>query len=233
MEAEPARWLLLIHEIPPKPGYVRVKSWRRLQRLGAVAIKGSVWALPRTDETVEDFQWVLREIVQGGGDASLVEARFIDGIDDDQVVGMFHAARDADYAGVVEEAQGLLGKRRKRLEDEERHELIADLGRLRRRLEEVEAIDFFHADGREAARQAIASVEARVVPPSPETPTGAARPAEMRGRTWVTRKGIHIDRMASAWLIRRFIDPDATFKFVPPRGYKPAAGELRFDMYEA
>jgi hypothetical protein len=52
-------------------------------------------------------------------------------------------------------------------------------------------------------------------------------------RVWVTRKGIHVDRMASAWLIRRFIDTEALFKFVPARGYEPEMGELRFDMFEA
>jgi hypothetical protein len=231
-ETADARWLLLIHQIPPKPGYFRVKIWRRLQRLGAVAIKGSVWALPRTEGTLEDFQWILREIVQGGGDASLIEARFIDGIDDDQVIALFHAARDADYARILSETEALLGKRRKRLDEEERQDLVTDVGRLRRALEEVEALDFFHAPGRDAAQQALASIDARLAPPVREGNAGRPRP-EMRGRTWVTRKGIHIDRMASAWLIRRFIDPDARFKFVPPRGYKPAAGERRFDMFDA
>src|SRR6266498_3380883 len=74
------RWMLLIHQIPPIPAYLRVKVGRHLHRIGAVAIKNSVYALPRSDETQEDFQWVLREIVKGGGDASLVEARFIEGL---------------------------------------------------------------------------------------------------------------------------------------------------------
>ena len=68
------RWLLLIHQIPPKPAYFRVKIWRRLQAVGAVAIKNSVYVVPKTDETQEDFEWLLREIVKGGGDASICEA---------------------------------------------------------------------------------------------------------------------------------------------------------------
>ena len=84
-ETDDARWLLLIHQIPPKPSYLRVKIWRRLQRLGAVAIKNSVYALPKSDQSREDFQWVLREIVEGGGDGTLCEARLVDGMTDEQV----------------------------------------------------------------------------------------------------------------------------------------------------
>jgi DNA-binding transcriptional regulator PaaX len=88
------RWLLLIHAIPPKPNYLRVKIGRRLQRLGAVAIKNSVYALPKNDEAHEDFQWVAREIVEGEGDASIVEARFVDGLSDAQIEALFQSARE-------------------------------------------------------------------------------------------------------------------------------------------
>src|SRR6059058_3671304 len=105
--ATEGRWLLLIHQIPPKPDYFRVKVWRRLQRLGAVAIKNSVYVLPKNEQTQEDFQWVLREIVEGGGDASLCEARFVEGLSDDQVEALFQAARGAEYDQIVEEVRRL------------------------------------------------------------------------------------------------------------------------------
>ena len=98
------RWLLLIHQIPPKPPYFRVKIWRRLQAMGAVAIKNSVYAAPRTDETQEDFEWLLREIVKGGGDASICEARFVDGLQDHHVEALFNAARESDYRQIADEA---------------------------------------------------------------------------------------------------------------------------------
>ncbi len=107
-EPTEARWLLLIHQIPPKPNYLRVKVWRRLQRLGAVAVKNSVYVLPRSEQAQEDFQWVAREIVEGGGDASICEARFMEGLSDEQVEAIFHAARDVDYAQVAEAARRLL-----------------------------------------------------------------------------------------------------------------------------
>src|SRR5881296_2688132 len=106
-ESPEARWLLLIHQIPPKPDYFRVKIWRRLQRLGSVAIKNSVYVLPHSEQTAEDFQWVLREIRSGGGDGTVCEARFIEGLTDAQVGAMFHRARDADYTQIAEEARRL------------------------------------------------------------------------------------------------------------------------------
>ncbi len=233
-----ARWLLLIHQIPPKPDYFRVKIWRRLQRLGAVAIKNSVYVLPRTEQTQEDFQWVMREIVEGGGDASICEARFIEGLSDEQVEALFHAARDADYARLAADVRSLFDTvpTRKDITDVQRREVEAELARLGRRFAEISAIDFCGAPGREAVDGLLAGLEQRLrakVESAATRPDAQGDRASVRGRTWVTRKGIHIDRMASAWLIRRFIDPAATFKFVPGKGYRPEKGELRFDMFEA
>src|SRR6185369_3506918 len=232
-ETSEARWLLLIHQVPPKPNYFRVKIWRRLQRLGAVAIKSSVYALPRTDQTHEDFEWVMREIVEGGGDASICEARFVEGLSDDQVEAMFNAARDADYAQLAEEVRGLFAglPAHTDLSEEQRRDVEAQLARVTRRFGEITALDFFNARGREAVDGLIAGIEQRLRAKVPAAQ--AVDRYRVRGGTWVTRQGIHIDRIASAWLIRRFIDPAATFKFVPGKGYRPEPGELRFDMFQA
>jgi hypothetical protein len=104
--------------------------------------------------------------------------------------------------------------------------------RLRRRLAALTGIDFFGAPGREIAEGLVSDLE-RQVHARPAAVPRATRLDELRGRTWVTRKGVHIDRIASAWLIRRFVDADGRFKFVPARGYRPEPGELRFDMFEA
>jgi hypothetical protein len=228
-----ARWLLLIHQVPPKPNYFRVKVWRRLQRLGAVAIKSSVYALPRNEQTYEDFEWVMREIIEGGGDASICEARFVEGLSDDQVEALFNAARDADYAQLAEEIRGLFNTlpTANTLSDSERRDVEPQLARLTRRFGEITAIDFLNAPGREAVDGLIAGIEQRLR--TKASTERSAEPARVRGGTWVTRQGIHIDRIASAWLIRRFIDPAAVFKFVAGKGYRPERGELRFDMFEA
>jgi hypothetical protein len=234
-ESNNGRWLLLIHQLPPKPNYLRVKIWRRLQRLGAVAIKNSVYALPKNDQAQEDFQWVLREIIEGNGDGTLCEARLIDGVTDDHVEGLFQSARAADYAQIAEDAR-LLGKTlpvKVKPAEADRLELEHEIVKLRRRLDEVVAIDFFGAPGREAANGLISEIELR-------SRGNKGRPSQtkidrekLRRKIWVTRKGIHVDRIASAWLVRRFIDEDAKFKFVPAKGYKPLSNEIRFDMFEA
>jgi hypothetical protein len=238
MQESERLWLLLIHQIPPKPDYFRVKIWRRLQRLGAVAIKNSVYVLPKNDQTQEDFQWVLREVVEGQGEASLCEARFVDGLSDEEVEALFQAARGAEYDQIAEEARRLaeISLPNGQTEETRHTKLEIDLVKLRRRLAEVVAIDFFGAPGREVAEGLVSGVEARMTGKNSMLGPDSARTLrreDFLGKTWVTRKGIYVDRMASAWLIRRFIDPDARFKFVPPKGYKPLPGELRFDMFEA
>ena len=158
------RWLLFIHRLPPKPDYLRVKVARRLRKLGAVAIKKTVYALPAGEEALEDFEWLRREVEAEGAAAVIAEAEFITGISTEELASMF---------GLQRKSGG----------------------------------------------------------PIPQT---TARPERVKpGRVWVTRADIHVDRIASAWLIRRFIDKAAKFKFVAPKGYRSRAGELRFDMYDA
>ena len=103
----PEKWLLLIHQIPPKPNAFRVKIWRRLQQIGAISIKQSVYAMPFSNESREDFGWILKEIMDGGGDASILEARFIEGLTDEQVVGLFQSARKTDYEKIISDAASL------------------------------------------------------------------------------------------------------------------------------
>jgi hypothetical protein len=229
-------WLLLIHQLPAKPAYLRVKIWRRLQDLGAIAVKNAVHALPMNEETQEDFEWLLREIVEGGGEAFLCEARLIDGLSDERVRALFDQARDADYQDIVEEGRALSKSLRPNAKPEVVAEYRAQVARLRKRLAEVVSIDFFGAIGREAAEGLLKSIESRLNQDQPATDdamTGTSDVGTLRNRTWVTRQGVYVDRIASAWLIRRFIDPEARFKFVSGKGYRPDPGELRFDMFEA
>jgi hypothetical protein len=235
-------WLLLIHQLPAKPAYLRVKIWRRLQELGAVAVKNAVHALPMSEETQEDFEWLLREIVEGGGEAFLCEARLIDGLSDERVRALFDQARDADYQEIVKPARALAKSLAKSLRPNAKSEVVAEqraqVARLRKRLAEVVAIDFFGAIGREAAEGLLKDIEGRLNQDQPVTDdvmakSGPSDHGALRSRTWVTRQGVYVDRIASAWLIRRFIDPEARFKFVSGKGYRPDPGELRFDMFEA
>jgi hypothetical protein len=227
------RWLLLIHQLPTKPAYLRVKIWRRLQVIGAVAVKSTVYALPANAETQEDFEWLLKEIVEGGGEAMVCEARLLDGLSDQQARLLFDTARDKDYEALAAEARALAA----RLDgQDEVAEARTQIRRLRRRLADIVAIDFFGATGRLSAESLVAAIETRIAEETqmsqdqPATTRQAA--ADLKGRVWVTRKGVHVDRIACAWLIRRFIDPDAVIRFVPGKGYIAQDGELRFDMFE-
>ena len=232
-ESIAAGWVLLIHQIPPKPDYLRVKIGRRLQRVGAIAVKNSVYVLPDGDQSVEDFQWIRREIVDGGGDGSVCRAAFIDGLTDDQLRDAFRAARDADYEEIAQAARAIQLPARARGRDAPgRGE--DEISRLRKRFAAVAAIDFFEATGRAAADKALNAVEMKLAPANVRQAVATSRVdrGKYRARTWVTRKSVFVDRIASAWLIRRFIDPDARFRFVDPETYRPMPGELRFDMFE-
>jgi hypothetical protein len=229
-----ARWLLLIHQLPAKPAYPRVKVWRRLQGIGAVAVKNAAYALPATAEAQEDFEWLLREITQGGGEAIVCEARLVEGLTDQEVRTLFDRARDEDYEELAKELRALTAGLADDPPPERRAEAKAQLARLKARFAQVAAIDFFGADGREVVEGLLHELEGRLREKEPPArPAAGPGLGELRGRTWVTRTGVHVDRIASAWLIRRFVDPEPRFKFVPAKGYVPEPGELRFDMFEA
>ncbi|MDB5720193.1 MAG: ChrB protein [Alphaproteobacteria bacterium] len=220
-------WLVLLHHLPAKPSYLRVKIGRRLQALGAVPLKNAVHALPSNAQASEAFSALLAEIRESGGDAILIEARLVAGQSDAELRAEFDAIRDSDYEDIAQEARRLINAAP-----------IAgsEIERLRRRLADIVQLDFFGADGRQNAEAALRELEARRFS-HPDIGRSEAAPAIERGalrsRIWVTRRGVHVDRIASAWLIRRFIDAEASFKFVDGRSYLPAPGELRFDMAEA
>ena len=231
---EPGAWLMMIHQIPPKPDYLRVKIGRRLARVGAVPVKNSVYVLPDGDQPLEDLQWIRREIIDGGGDATICRASLVDGLSDDQLRDAFREARDVDYAEIAAAAREVRPPPSASAEDAAARRTTDELARLRKRFAAVVAIDFFEATGRAEAHDAIerAGVESASRAPTLIADVTHLERAKYRARTWVTRKGIFVDRMASAWLIRRFIDPDARFRFVDGDQYRPTPGELRFDMFD-
>jgi hypothetical protein len=221
-------WLLLVHQLPATPAYLRVKIWRQLRDSGAVTLKNAVYLLPRRAEGREAFQHLLRQIEQSGGNGALCEAEFVAGLPDSRIKELFNAARDADYQALAKDLRVQTGRRTKSREAE----LDLKLEKARRRLAEIARIDFFGADGRRSVEALISKLEHG--PIVKDGGGGAAvNPRNFSGRVWVTRQGVHVDRIASAWLIRRFIDPKAKFKFIAPKSHRHVAGELRFDMADA
>jgi hypothetical protein len=232
---EPARWLLLIHQLPPAPAYLRVKTARQLQKIGAVPVKNSVYVLPNTEASIESFTWLAKEITSARGEATVCESSFVGGTSNEAVEALFHAARSKDYqelADDVRAARNGLGKAR-RIEEAKRASATAALARFRRRLTDIGALDFFSAPGGEATAALVDAFDAAIRRAPGPPPSAPALPRVIKGAVWVTRKGVHVDRIASAWLIRRFIDRTAKLKFVAAKGYVPNEGELRFDMFEA
>ncbi len=197
-----------------------------------MAIKNAVHALPAGEQAQEDFEWLLREIRDGGGEALICEARLVDGLSDEEVQAMFNAARGADYDALAKEARDLA-------EALDRADIRTRLARLKASVGQTVAIDFFGANGRETVDGLIAGLEAQLGEEDAMRRVEAdgvpvvAGLGALTNRVWVTRQGVYVDRIASAWLIRRFIDPDARFRFVRAKGYVPQDGELRFDMFEA
>lgn len=203
-----------------------------------MAIKQSVYVLPNSEQCFEDLSWILKEAREGGGEAYITRASFLEGISDEQVEEIFRRARDSDYGEIVEEAGGVSRKVTQSISNESviQGESIASARaqffRLKRRFESIVGIDFFNAQRRGEAEGLLSSIDS-CLKGAPVAAVEARKIyGELRGRTWVTRRGIYIDRIASAWLIKRFIDPQAAFRFVEESGYRPIPGELRFDMFE-
>lgn len=236
-ESRTDRWLLLLHQLPAKPAYLRVKVWRRLQALGAVAVKNAVYALPLSEQSQEDFVWLRKEIVAGGGDAVVCETRLIDGLTDAEVRETFNAARDAEYEGIAQELRALAAELVGSVSPDARANARDQCVRLTAHHAEVVAIDFFGANGRQIVdgllRGLQTTLREEIMPEPADTNTPPVHTEDLKGHVWVTRQGVHVDRMACAWLIRRFIDSTASFHFVPAKGYVPAPGEFRFDMFDA
>ncbi len=233
-------WILLVHLLPPKPTGLRVGVWRKLQRLGAVAVKNSVYVLPYGDKTHEDFQWLKQEIEADGGEATVFRASSVEGAADAKIVAAFRRARDAEYALVTSDfdrlARAARGTKDGRPSAERPPERESELDRLHKEMERIMAIDFFPNAGRSSAvtayarcRKALAAARGRSIETALPARAGALDRERFQGRLWVTRKHVFIDRLATIWLIKRFIDRRPRFAFVT-EGDAVGNG-IAFDMY--
>jgi hypothetical protein len=212
------RWLLLLHQIPPSPPYFRAKVLRKLNQLGALAIKNSVYLLPETTDNTEDFEWTRSEIEHEGGEAWVFRAEAFSNPSDENLRESFRAARAEQYKQLLDSIVDISDVTE------------ADLRKLERRFEEIRKVDFFEAPGRKEVEVIMEQI-ATALRDAAQPITKPAR-QNLKGRIWVTRRGVKVDRISSAWLIRKFIDPSAQIKFVDPDRYVHQDGELRFDMFE-
>jgi len=212
------RWLTILTTLPPTPTRHRVGVWRKLQRMGAVRLRGSAWILPETPETTELFQWLVQEIQSFRGEATLLHVDRVGNMTPEEVTALFHTARGLEYQAIVRSCREVLAQLDRHRADH-RGSLVKLRGKLdglKRELDRVLSIDYLKAPVGPRARAVweTAAKRLRAVETRPRAAGGGRRASlPPRGSTWVTRPRPHIDRIASAWLIRRFHDPDAKFAF--------------------
>src|SRR6266478_4550083 len=216
-------WLLLLYSLPTNRNTERVAVWRRLKKLGAVQIKTSTYLLPDEPAQHEQFQWLAQQIRDYGGDSTLVRAQEIEGLTREKVVSLFNAARDQEYIALRKDLHLFITRRRKSGAEF----AAAELERFTRRFRELRQIDFFDS----ARGHEVAMLLRRAEGPRRSPKLQTLDPKQFREKTWLTRPRPEIDRVGSAWLISKFIDPKAKFVFAPTAQAVPEA--IPFDMLDA
>jgi hypothetical protein len=229
------RWLLFVHQLPPKASNLRVRTWRRLQQLGAIPIKQAVYVLPDTPNAREDFEWLKAEVKASGGNASVFAADHVDAWSDDTLVEEFRRAGQEAYAALARDVEKVLKRARvaRRPQGTRAPATRRLLDVFRQRLAAIEGVDFFGSAGRDRVTSLLKRLEEHTSgrrEASTTKPAASTTTDSYDGRLWVTRPRPGVDRMASAWLIRRFIDGQAQFGFAVDRN-AVAADTIPFDMF--
>ena len=228
------KWLLLLLQLPTRPAAARMMTWRRLQQLGSVAIKNSVYALPNTAQAREDFEWLRAEVLAAKGQASIMVADALTAEEDEQIRAAFLKQRAAEYDAVLGDSEKILRSLKARTAGTARLAAERALRAGRDEINRLDAMELIPANARARAVDAIERLEARLAPEDERTsamPIAKATPGTFHARTWITRPRPGVDRMSSAWLIQRFVDPKAKFTFAaepPPISDKK---RVAFDMF--
>ncbi len=216
----PEKWLLLLYGLPGKSGGARVSLWRQLKKSGALAFKTSASLLPDTAEHDERFQWLAQQVREAGGEATLLRVSEIEGVRPEELMRQFNEARAADYEVLRTGLSRLAAKKKPTAAD------CAELERCAQQFEEIRRVDFFECPRAQDVEMLLARAAGRDGKPKKAGLVLQAK--KYAGRAWLTRPRPHIDRVGSAWLIRKFIDPMAKFVFATDPARHPEA--LPFDM---
>jgi hypothetical protein len=235
----PRRWLLFFYSLPSKPVGNRLKIWRKLSQLGAVSFKGSAYLLPDKEENYETLQWLGSEVISRGGEVDLVRADRFEFMPEEEIIHLFNRSREKEYQPIAETLEtverGLLNFKQGGAFNPKK--LFEDFTRLVKDFEAVRKVDFFCSKKGTALEKRIKTVQETVKNFANNEKVKTAKLLESRhrqdyrGKIWVTRKRPYVDRMASAWLIRKFIDPEAVFKFIGEgEGFLSKGGRVAFDL---
>jgi hypothetical protein len=221
-------WIVLSYSLPSSPrSSPRVTLWRRLRRLGAISLAGGIHILPEQAECVEAFQWLAQEIRQAQGEALVMKVEQFDGLTDSQMIELFRQARDEEYNDIEAQLVALEQAVSALADPAGQPDLQDNLDKLHRRHADIKRVDYFNSPvGERLAARLTALQQSLAVQKLPVTAVPAASMAEYRDRRWVTRPRPHVDRLACAWLIRRFINPNALIRYA----LEPEPDEIAFDM---
>lgn len=213
-------WLLLMFSLPAKQASQRVEVWRKLKKYGTLPLRTSGYLLPNTPENQERFEWIAAAIRKYKGQASVAQLQAMDDLPSEKLRQMFLDARARDYEALLADLKKFAGKRK---------HVPGEIARFRRRLQEIGAIDFFKSPLRSRAEALLERTDsigtAKAIPES-----GHKAKKQYMDRVWITRPRPGIDRVASAWLIRRFVGPNAQFVFANDPRQHPDA--VPFDMFQ-
>jgi hypothetical protein len=218
-------WLLIFYSVPSHPVSNRMKIWRKLAKAGAVQLKGSVYILPATEEHEEFLQWLIGEVKSMGGDGAFVRTAEIRTMTNADIRRLFTTQADEEYHR-LEKALDVLERKIQNVrigtKSKEDKRLADQATKFTKEFEAVRKRDYFESSTGSILKKRIHVLEASLQDASGKAPEGASsivvrRTQDYQGKTWATRKNPFVDRMASAWLIKRFIDPKASFVFIDER----------------
>lgn len=215
-------WILLLYAFPKGKASRRVELWRQLRRFGCLALNTSAFVLPDRPSCHERLQWLAKRILDGGGEATVSKVLMIEGLGDEEIQARFNVQRNAEYADLLKQLSLL---RRQKVRGST---FSKKLDRLKRLAQQINEIDYFEATKGKDVAKTLLQLE-QVLAGEP-TPHAILDPRQYRKRIWMTRPHPEVDRCASAWLIRRAIDPDAKFIFGDKRSKNRPV--LTFDMLE-
>lgn len=233
------QWLLFFYSIPATPVNNRVKVWRKLIKTGAVQLKGGVYILPYREEHHEALQWMLAELPGLKGEGLLIITDHIEPLQQQEIITLFNEQRKPEYQEVAKKIDEFSGRIRNLLKggtDKKSTSLFRQYEKIHADFQTVQHRDFFQSEFglklaeqinevRKQLEELTIAEKGQKGSASAQLPNGR-KIQNFSGLIWLTRRRPFVDRMASAWLIRRFIDHEATFAFRDEEQLQDLTSEL-------
>jgi hypothetical protein len=233
-------WLLFFYTLPSKPVRNRMTIWRKLLKAGALPFKGSVYILPYAEQHHEFLTWLVSEVLSLKGEGSFVCVEKIETIDNRQIISLFNQQRESDYQRIlkgIDEIERKISSTRIGGASQDKKNITYQIRKCRKDFEEIKKIDFFISKSGLKIERRLDKIITTLnglsgTEENKHTVTIApARIEDYQHKTWATRKRPFVDRFASAWLIKKFIDENASFAFIDEKDLDNVAKDvIPFDI---